>query len=78
MQIRLLDIAAAAAGVVLFDFVFCQLVAPKILNALELRAERERDCHCGGGCDSCAKNITDRAQVIDVTAINRQGVALLN
>lgn len=78
MQFRLRDIAAAAAGVILFDYLVCQFIAPKVLNAMELRAEKHSDCHCGGGCDGCAKNITDRSQVIDVTRINRQGVALLN
>lgn len=78
MNVRLSNILAAAAGVVLFDFVMCGFIAPKVFSLLDLRAQKRSQCGCGGGCDSCAKNITDRAQVIDVTEINRQGVAIPN
>ncbi len=76
MEIRLSQVLTVAAGVIVFDFVTCKLIAPKVFDLLGLGVQRQPACHCGGGCGSCAKNITDRAQVIDVTAVKRQGVSV--
>jgi hypothetical protein len=65
-------VLSAAAGVLLFDYLFCGKVAPKLFQRLSLAPEKGPDCHCGGGCQACAKNVTDRAQVIDVTPLNEQ------
>ena len=76
MELRASNIIAAAAGVIIFDFVFCGVIAPKVLNAISLARKSKASCHCGGGCDSCAKNITDRSQVIDITDVRKQGVTV--
>jgi len=75
MQIRLSQGLAAAAGVMLFDFLFCQVIAPKVFEVFGLapNARADRDCHCARkecGC-SWQKNVTDQGEVIDITPVTQ-------
>ena len=70
LQIRPMQIVTAGVGVLLFDLVFCKLIAPKIFDFIDLQAAKPKKCcaQCASG-HSC-KNITDRGQVVDVDTFN--------
>lgn len=76
MDIRLSNILSVTAAVIVMDFVVVRLIAPKAFNLLGLSPQSKPGCGCGGNGGSCAKNVTGRSQVIDVTAIRSQGVGV--
>jgi len=63
------QVIAAFAGIMLADYLSGRAL-PKWLQITGLTAQPATACACGGGCNSCAKNVTERAQVIDVTPVN--------
>lgn len=71
LNIRPMQIVTAGVGVILFDLVFCKLIAPKVFDFLDLQAAKPKKC-----CAQCAsghtcKNVTDQGQVIDMDTFSR-------
>ena len=78
MSTRLRQTLAAAAGVILFDYFFCQ-VSVKALTALGILEQPAKACACGCAGQNECKNVTDYSQVIDVTPVNQiERLQLLN
>lgn len=77
MQIRLSQALSVGVGVVLFDLVFCGLIAPKVFEFLGLSAEDPH--HCCAECEGQreCKNVTNRSQVIDMSPVTRDQFIML-
>lgn len=68
-KVSFVEVFAVVAGIVIYDFVFSGALA----KTLETTGFRPLSCGCGGTCGPCSgqmKNVTDRAQVVDVTPLN--------
>lgn len=77
MEVRLSQALTVGVGVVLFDLVFCGLIAPKVFDFLGLQTAPPHRC-----CNDCApgrscKNVTDRGQVIDMSPVTRDQFIML-
>lgn len=73
-RVGLVEVVAALAGIVLYDYLFSGAAA----NALEAKLFKRKSCHCGGSCGTCAgemKNVTNRAQVVDTAPLRSDFVS---
>jgi hypothetical protein len=75
MQVSIKTAASVFVGIVIMDYLTTGKLsglAAKVFGGQQVARSSSLGCGCDGACADCAKNVTDRAQVVDMKPLSNE------